>query len=556
MMANNTNERFNTLASASALDKSYQSIVIPESERIVSTRFNYRVEIKDETGNWLDEIVFPDDTGSVVKLSSKRFFTGNNDIDDTIESFLLWSFRHYSPRTLFHLQSTLEKFQGIYLQSNDINKTLEELFTRQAIEQLDVSFVRRLIMFLVAYETEGLSFELAQDLINTEVASRQNAYFRLYTMCDEAGPFTREELTCINEALHKTEAPLDSRIVMWLYRDFGFRPIQVCLLKEKDFIRDPSTGIAWLNVPRVKQKHQWRRTEFTKRVLSPKLADAIEEMIDFNRQFVALFEQVDPPLFQRRWVSGLQYKEQWIKNPYDDLYNGDKKDFAMHVSGKALDWRLKQMQSCLGLSPRTGAPFSLNAYRFRYTVGTNAVLEGYTEPEVAELLDHSSLGSVKHYFKNTRELWELLEKATEKRVEQKHFAAAWIRQDVDENNIYGKNIIELTAFTSIGKCHKGSACHLEPAVACYSCDQFCPSKDASAHANAKTYIEEQRLLLRNQTTGQMAHQLDEALAGCDAAIAYSEGKYVVNLNDIESYQPPFLNDTIFEPISLEESPSE
>lgn len=53
MMANNTNERFNTQASASALVKSYQSIVIPESERIVSTRFNYRVEIKDETGNCL-----------------------------------------------------------------------------------------------------------------------------------------------------------------------------------------------------------------------------------------------------------------------------------------------------------------------------------------------------------------------------------------------------------------------------------------------------------------------------------------------------------------------
>lgn len=551
-MADNMNKRPSTEDSESAADKPCLSITIPECERIISTRFNYRVEIKDESGNWLDEIVFPDDTGSVARLRSKRFFTGNNDIDDTIESFLIWSFRHYSTKTLFPLEGILENFQSCYHQSKDINKALEELFSRQAMAKQGVSFVRRLIMFLVAYETEGLSFELAQDLINTEVANRQNAYFRLYTMCDEAGPFTREELVRINQALHNTEAPLDSRIIMWLFRDFGFRPIQLCLLKEKDFIRDSSTGAAWLNVPRVKQKHQWRRTEFTKRVLSPELADAIEEMIDANQQYVALFEQDQPPLFQRRWKSGQQYQNQRIKSPYDNLYIGDKKDFAMHVITVSLDWRLKQMKNWLGLSPRTGAPFSLNAYRFRYTVGTNAVLEGYTEPEVAELLDHSCLGSVKHYFKNTRELWELLEKATEKRVEQKHFASAWTRQDVEKDNIYGKNIIELTAFTSVGKCHKGSTCHLEPAVACYSCDQFCPSKDTSAHINAKTHIEEQRTLLREQTTGQMAHQLDEALAGCHAAIAYSEGVYVVDLNDTKSFQPSFGNDTTFEPTYLED----
>jgi len=551
-MVDNSAKILTTEAIATASDKPYLAIALSESERFISTRFNYRVEIKDAVGNWLDEIVFPDDTGSVAKLRSNRFFTGNNDIDEAIESFLLWSFRHYSTKTLFHLERVLERFQGYYLQSKDINKALDELFTRQALESINVSFVRRLIMFLVAYETEGLSLDLAQDLINTGVANRQNAYFRLYTMCDEMGPFTREELTRINQALHNTETPLDSRIIMWLYRDFGFRPIQLCLLKEKDFIRDPTTGAAWLNVPRVKQKKQWRRTEFTKRVLSSELADTIEKMIDSNRQYVNSFEQDEPPLFQRRWESGLQYQDQWVKSPYDDLYKGDKKDFAMHVSSNALDWRLKQMKSWIGLSPRTGAPFSLNAYRFRYTVGTNAVLEGFTEAEVAELLDHSHLGSVKHYFKNTRELWELLEKATEKRVEQKQFASAWMRQDVEEDNIYGENIIELTAFTSVGKCHKGSTCHLEPAVACYSCDQFCPSKDISAHANAKTYIEEQRSLLREQTTGQMARQLDEAVAGCDAAIAYSEGVYAVDLNDTQSYQPSFANDTTFEPTYLED----
>ena len=208
-MTDNRAESLNADASVDATDKPYLSIAIPESERIISTRLNYRVEIKDDVGNWLDEIVFPDDTGSIVKLHSKRFFTGNNDIDDTIESFLLWSFRHYHTKTLIQLESVLERFQGCYLQSKGINKALEELFTYQALEQQGVAFVRQLITFWMGHETEGLSIEFAEDLKITEVGSRQNAYFRLYTMCDEAGPFTREELARINQALHNTEAPLD-----------------------------------------------------------------------------------------------------------------------------------------------------------------------------------------------------------------------------------------------------------------------------------------------------------------------------------------------------------
>jgi len=72
-------------------------------------------------------------------------------------------------------------------------------------------------------------------------------------------------------------------------------------------------------------------------------------------------------------------------------------------------------------------------------------------------------------------MWELLENATAKRTEQQHFTAAWNREEDLSGNIYGKEIIELHAFTAIGKCQKEAACYLEPAVACYSCDKFCLS---------------------------------------------------------------------------------
>ena len=187
--------------------------------------------------------------------------------------------------------------------------------------------------------------------------------------------------------------------------------------------------------------------------------------------------------------------------------------------------------SYLPLSPRTGKPFYLTPYRFRYTVGSNAVMEGMTEEEVADLLDHSSTRCVKHYFRYTREMWELLENATAKRTEQQHFTAAWNREEDLSGNIYGKEIIELHAFTAIGKCQKEAACYLEPAVACYSCDKFCPNKEKSSHDNALISLKDRKKVVDESTSSSLSKQLDEAIAGCEAAIAYAEGVEVVNINE-------------------------
>ncbi|WP_257172210.1 hypothetical protein [Colwellia sp. M166] len=152
-----------------------------------------------------------------------------------------------------------------------------------------------------------------------------------------------------------------------------------------------------------------------------------------------------------------------------------------------------------------------------------------TEEEVADLLDHSSILCIKHYFRYTREMWELLENATANRTEQQHFTAAWNREDDLSGNIYGKEIIELHAFTAIGKCQKEAACYLEPAVACYNCDKFCPNKETNSHKNALTSLKDRKEVVASKSTDSLSKHLDEAIAGCEAAIAYSEGVEVVNI---------------------------
>ncbi|MCQ4504213.1 site-specific integrase, partial [Vibrio parahaemolyticus] len=60
----------------------------------------------------------------------------------------------------------------------------------------------------------------------------------------------------------------------------------------------------------------------------------------------------------------------------------NKPDLAFHVDPQTITKRLNAFSAHLPLSPRTGKKFHLKAYRFRYTIGTNAVIEGMTEEEV------------------------------------------------------------------------------------------------------------------------------------------------------------------------------
>ena len=534
-------------------------LVLPRSERFMRNRLNYEVEIKDDTANWLSTVNLPDDNGSIQQFHTNNLFTENDEINQIIDSFIKWCIRSYMPKTMSSVQKALEIFVSNYKVQKNIAKALDDAYTKLAqIRDLQpISPLRRLIQFLITYEAPDFDIDTALELLSIEVGGNQNQFQRLYTMDAEMGPFTREELRFIDECILNDSAPLDSRIIMALCREFGLRPIQISLLKQSDFQRNPKTGVAWLNVPKVKQRTQWRRSEFSKRILpDDEVADMLEEMIEENKWIVDIFDQESPPLFQRRFNQSRVFSNNFkatrrdAYNPYEDIFVGDKKDFAFHLSTTSINWRLSQLSFYMPLSPRTADRFQLNPYRFRYTVGTNAVLQGRSEPEVAMLLDHSNLGSVRHYFKNTREFWELIEKSTSSRAEQKHFAVAFMTREPEEQNMYVKDVAEKINFTTIGKCHKGAPCAYEVAVSCYSCQEFRPNNDIEAHNSAKIYIKEQIDWLKNNSSdGHITRQYDEAMAGCAASISLAQGGDVVGIYDSEA--SPFGLENTFGQSKLE-----
>ena len=522
--------------------------VAPYDERYITSRYGYQVEIKDTSGTWLKEIIWPDDVGAVTRIQTGRFFTGIPEIDRITSAFLYFLLKHYDGKSINHYGKGVELYTSEIIQGRDIEEALNQAVLHIS-RTSELTAIKALVKWFIAYELEGLSYDLAHEVQKLSRGSEQNQYASLFTLDAELGPFVREEMLILQQALNDPHIHLEDRVILGLCMTFGLRPVQISLLKQSDFVEHIDMGICYLNVPRVKQHQQKRRRQFTKRILSPEFVALIKELISTHQQIFYKYDIQDPPLIMRRYnlyngnhpykepLTGLEAPKgrnpNWTENiaptqPYQHLFDAsDKSDFGHHVGTVSIDYRLKCIVEHLPNSPRTEKPFNLTPYRFRYTVGTNAVSEGMLEAEVADLLDHSNIGSVKHYFRYTSEMNEVLNKATNKRIEQRHFVAAWTREGDQTGNIYGEVIVELRHFTAIGKCHKGSACILEPAVACYQCHKFCPSKDSSSHKNALENLLERVEELKATSTGAAIHQLDEAVAGCMAAIAYSEGEEVI-----------------------------
>jgi len=126
-------------------------------------------------------------------------------------------------------------------------------------------------------------------------------------------------------------------------------------------------------------------------------------------------------------------------------------------------------------------------------------------------------------------MWEILENATISRVEQKQFTAAWMREGDLQGNVFSE-VCEPQNFNVIGKCASKSICFEEPAITCYSCSRFCPNKDSGAHELALKGLIKRKDHLVKVSTPNVVSVIDQAIAGCHAAIAYSEGHSVVLIN--------------------------
>lgn len=338
---------------------------------------------------------------------------------------------------------------------------------------------------------------------------------RVSLLDNENGPFTRSEIAQISTAIQDGRLSLKHKVMVRLAMKFGLRPIQMALLREEDVYYDSKVFAWFINIPRVKGKvAQLRRNKnnFLLRQLPQELADDIQELIanESDRSLCDLDGIRRPrPLFKRSAAN-----EHYLK---------DKKlsDYAWHLSSSRITKAFSEtIQTQLGLNSAyvkdeddNPLPLKITAYRFRYTLGTRMVLEGKTPEEVAVALDHSSTASVSHYFRYNRDLIDFIDDTFESSKVLSNSVARWEGYIIDDDDdtvkgtvVRGKDLVNL------GKCLKQSRCDWHPSVSCYGCGQFRPFKNADHESQLKV-IEAERDFVRNNSSGPVQHQLDEAYEG-------------------------------------------
>lgn len=519
---------------------------LPFSARCIKSRLGYDIELFTANGDFKSIIIVPDDTTEFEYLQPIGFNDLNDELKEVLKSYVRYILERYQASTVQEKFWFLNRFVS---ETNSGHSPEQILTDLTLVDDKDkrarlISSAKTFLDFLILHEYDGVTFEYYEEFVGLRgYTDRSNSYSALFMMDEDHGPFTREELSVLSAEVDNERHSLPLRLLLDLCLNYGLRPIQMSLLKRGDYVRNHKTDLCYLNVPRVKNSTRYRRAQFTARILADRTANLIERYIAATDLELGGIKSEDLPIFiasrpvSLERASNYKGSKKWREETRrsEDYYEDvAKQSYVYHKRISSLTNMLKYAEIKLPLSPRTGQRFNLHPYRFRYTVGTQAVMSGCTPEEVADLLDHSNILCVKHYFRVTQEMWEILEQATQSRIEQQHFTAAWMREEDLKGNIYARAVYEPRCFTAIGKCATESACFEEPAVACYSCKKFCPSKSKPAHINALENLIQRKEYLLSVSTANLVSVLDQSIAGCHAAIAYSEGTPVTLINVTEA----------------------
>lgn len=212
------------------------------------------------------------------------------------------------------------------------------------------------------------------------------------------GPFNKQQMKEIIKVsamcYENQELSLLDYMILTLLAYSGRRPIQMVQLRIKDLISFNERY--FVNFPRVKQRRKYR-TEFSKveipeslyihlLFLSQQTSGIIMEMLNVNLKEeqiknLPLFINITP--FKRGDFNMTNY------------LNEDHCMVSKHIGNRLISVFLK-------LSKRSNVNFgSINARRFRYTLGTKAAERGFSSSAIAKALDHTTTRSVMAYVHNS-----------------------------------------------------------------------------------------------------------------------------------------------------------
>ena len=436
-----------------------------------------------------------------------------NDVRETLTYFA----ENYSG----HHTSNLSKQLKLYLKTTDANdlSVLGLLTFKGSLLKKDeykLAVLRGLIRQMRYLELNSNIDDEVYKLLDQWRLSGNEKGVPVLSLDPETGPFSAIEFEAIGLcAAHKyAEGVLSTEqyATLLLFKATGRRSEQLASLKVKDCsISSKYTGSPTyiVNIPRSKQRGGKFRTSFrafglvksTGQVIEQHIKELIAEVqFQLGRNLTSL-EQNELPLFV-----GSQFIDAMKTLSLENSLIFLKSELA-HTKSSELGRSLTGAVNKLNVvSERTGQLIHVNPYRFRYTVGTRAAIEGAGILTIATLLDQSDTQNTGVYVANVPEFAIEISKIMNQPLAR--YAAAFagrLVKDEDEANKENEGATRIPLrekACDVGSCGSNAFCQDYAPIACYLCPKFRPWAN-SPHHLVLEWLMEERERLKADTAGDM-----------------------------------------------------
>lgn len=308
----------------------------------------------------------------------------------------------------------------------------------------------------------------------------------------DEGPFSPFEFQAIitrtNEYLAENKISYYEAALIRIFCATGRRPIQIAGLKVKDLYMsdkykfNDKNEVHILNIPKAKIRGaSGFRFAFSEVGIRESIAQILFEHIRILKQMLSkaikreLLEQevAELPLFY-------DFKE------LANLNWGNEKEIAqilpkeiIHLPTVQLTQKLKDAVGKLGIRSRdTGKPISVNAYRFRYTLGTNAARQKAGVNVIAKLLDHHDTQNAHCYVQSVPEIAQQISSIMDENLRKyaDAFQGKVVKDEVEaKSQVKDANRIScVEQDCDVGSCGTHQYCNDYAPIACYLCSKFMP----------------------------------------------------------------------------------
>ncbi|WP_223436557.1 MULTISPECIES: site-specific integrase [unclassified Pseudomonas] len=345
-------------------------------------------------------------------------------------------------------------------------------------DESELSSVRAFIRSWISLGYPGIPSETLAMMEKWKIKGNEKGY-AVQSMCPENGPLTDIEMQGIVSGV--VECYAEGRLTLrdtcyaMILAMTGRRPIQITSLKIKDLIE--IEGKYFINFPRGKQRHGKWRSSFNKFRIVEDLWLLLQSQAEAVRQsFSEIVEEPIPARLQRELPLFPGPRQHEAKNNLEELLDGDE----LHALIIEVSQTMTFVKTVINvISERTGGTTHLNAYRFRYTLGTNLAREGRGEYIIAEALDHSDIQNTGVYVRNIPEIVKHIDKAVALQLAPlaQAFQGVLVTDESKARRGGDRSSRICSGGGNVGSCGSFGFCGALAPIACYTCSHFEPWLD-------------------------------------------------------------------------------